>query len=76
MRKNRAKSKSIPILGDDDLAVLRECVGFCQGYDGTPFKTELLGALERGYDMDRCNRIIAAVKHLSERDILSICEGE
>ena len=64
------------MLCDDDLAVLRECVEFCHGYDGTPFKIELLGALERGYDMARCNRMIAAVKHLTETDILSICDAE
>ncbi|HEY2585227.1 MAG TPA: hypothetical protein VGI81_05635 [Tepidisphaeraceae bacterium] len=63
-------------LSRDDLAVLRDCVEYVGGYEGGSFKTPLMGALERGHDMPRRSRLIVAVKHLSEAEILALCEGD
>jgi hypothetical protein len=58
-----------------DLEVLNKCLDYCGG--GEPgFKALLLGNLERGYDFDRKNRLISAIKHLTEREIIALIDGE
>jgi hypothetical protein len=58
-----------------DLDVLNGCLDYGGG-DQPGFKALLLGNLERGYDFDRKNRLISTVKHLTEREIILLIQGE
>jgi hypothetical protein len=63
-------------LHDGDILHLSRGVEYCGGYRSEPFKGLLVGTLKSGHDRDRAHRLAAVVSHLTEEEILWLCETE
>jgi hypothetical protein len=61
-------------LSAGDVEFLSHAVAYCGGFEGQSFKGLLISTMQAGYDQERAARVAAAVKNLTEPEILWLCE--